>query len=80
MTPAHGRRSLADKGFDMATHRFAIGQAVYFSPDRGQEQVKETRFKIVRLLPLAGSALQYRLKSETDGRERVAREDQLSKV
>ena len=40
----------------MATHRFAVGQQVRFSPVRGQEQ-EHTRgalFKIVRLLPEAG--------------------------
>jgi hypothetical protein len=59
----------------MATHRFTVGQAVRFSPDRGQEQ-EHTRgalFKIVRLLPEAGSMLQYRVKSEIDGQERVVR-------
>jgi hypothetical protein len=64
----------------MATHRFAVGQQVRFSPDRGQEQ-EHTRgalFKIVRLLPEAGNALQYRVKNEIDGQERVVREDQVT--
>ena len=64
----------------MATHRFAVGQQVRFSPDRGQEQ-EHTRgalFKIVRLLPEAGNALQYHVKSEIDGKERVIRVDQLA--
>jgi len=66
----------------MATHRFAVGQAVRFSPDGGQEQ-EHTRgalFKIVRLPPEAGNMLQYRVKSETDGHERVVREDQLARA
>jgi hypothetical protein len=66
----------------MATHRFAVGQAVRFSPDPGQEQ-EHTRgalFKIVRLPPEAGNMLQYRVKSETDGHERVVREDQLARA
>jgi hypothetical protein len=53
----------------MATHKFAVGQAVYFSPDRHQEHTKGKLFKIVRLLPETGNALQYRVKSETDGHE-----------
>jgi hypothetical protein len=64
----------------MASHRYTVGQAVYFSPDRGQEQVKRGLFKVIRLLPEAGNALQYRVKSETDGHERVAREDQLTRL
>jgi hypothetical protein len=71
----------------MATHKFAVGQAVYFSPDRprplfGQTPAQEHAkglFKIVRLLPEAGDTPQYRVKSETDGHERVVREDQLAR-
>ena len=64
----------------MATHKFAVGQAVWFSPDRDQEHAKGGLFKIVRLLPEAENVLQYRVKSETDGHERVVREDQLARV
>jgi len=64
----------------MATHKFVIGQAVKFSPDRDQEHAtKGGLFKVVRLLPEAGDVLQYRVKSETDGHERVVREDQLER-
>jgi hypothetical protein len=61
----------------MATHKFAVGQMVNFLPDAHQEHTKGELFEIVRLLPEAGEALQYRVKSETDGHERVVREDQL---
>lgn len=63
----------------MATHKFVVGQAVLYSADRHQERVSGNRFKIVRLLPEAGNALQYRVKSQTDGHERVVREDQLAR-
>ena len=66
--------------YTMAPHKFAVGQAVWFSPDRDQQHAKGGLFKIVRLLPEAGNMLQYRVKSETDGHERVAREDQLTRV
>jgi hypothetical protein len=36
-------------------------------------------FKVVRLLPEAASVLQYRVKSQLDGHERVVREDQLTR-
>jgi len=68
-----------DAGGNMVTHKFAVGQAVFFSPDRHQEHTKGARFKIVRLLPETANALQYRVKSETDGHERVVREDQLAR-
>ena len=66
----------------MATHRFAVGQTVRFSPDRGQELElrRGALFRIVRLLPEAGNVLQYHVKSEIDGQERVVREDQLERA
>ena len=64
----------------MATHQFAVGHTVRFSPDPGQEHAKGGLFKIVRLLPETGDVLQYRVKSEIDGHERVVREDQLARL
>lgn len=64
----------------MAAHKFAVGQSIRFTPDRyDQHQLApaQRRFKIVRLLPEAGDVLQYRVKSQVDGHERVVREDQL---
>jgi len=63
----------------MPAHKFTIGQVVHFSPDRQQESAARGRFKIVRLLPEAESVLQYRVKSQLDGHERVVREDQLAR-
>jgi hypothetical protein len=66
----------------MAIHRFAVGQTVRFLPDRGQEDERRrgALFKIVRRLPEAGNVLQYHVKSEIDGQERVVREDQLERA
>lgn len=61
----------------MSVHKFAVGQTVSFSPDRQQLGTARGRFKVVRLLPEATNVLQYRVKSQTDGHERVVREDQL---
>ena len=63
----------------MSVHKFAVGQTVRFSPDRNQQGTARGSFKIVRLLPEEASVLQYRLKSQLDGHERVAREDQLAR-
>jgi hypothetical protein len=62
----------------MTTYKFAVGQAVIFSPDRGQLHTRGETFTIVGLLPVTGDTLQYRIKSQTDGHERVVREDQLA--
>lgn len=64
---------------NMAQHKFTVGQTVRFSPDRQQIPSGSGLFKVVRLLPEAASAPQYRVKSQFDGHERVVREDQLSR-
>ena len=63
----------------MSAHKYAIGQMVRFSPDRNQGATARGSFKITRLLPEAASVLQYRVKSQIDGHERVVREDQLAR-
>ena len=66
----------------MAAHKFAVGLTVRFSPDRNdrrQAAPAQGRFKIVRHLPESASVLQYRVKSQVDGHERVVREDQLTR-
>jgi hypothetical protein len=62
-----------------AQHKFAVGQTVRFSPGLGPGNSVPGSFKIVRLLPEAASVLQYRVKSQSDGHERVVREDQLTR-
>jgi hypothetical protein len=62
----------------MATHKFAVGQALYFSPGRSEER-KKGRYKVVRQLPETGNMFQYRIKSELDGQERIVREDQIER-
>ncbi len=64
----------------MSAHKFAVGQAVLLLPSRLRESTKGVRFKIVRLLPEADNAFQYRVKCQTDGHERVVREDQLARL
>ena len=63
----------------MLAHKFAVGQTVRFSPDRTQEGTTQGGFEVVRLLPEAASVLQYRVRSQLDGHERVVREDQLTR-
>jgi len=63
----------------MTTHKFPIGQALQFSPSLGEDSKAKGRYKVVRQLPETGNMLQYRIKSETDGQERVVREDQVER-
>ena len=64
----------------MSAHKFAVGQTVRFSPDRNQQGAARGAFTVVRLMPEAASILQYRVKSQLDGHERVVREDQLTRL
>ena len=64
---------------NMATHKFAVGQALHFSPGPGGDRNGKGRYKVVRQLPEAGGIFQYRIKSEVDGHERVVREDQTER-
>jgi hypothetical protein len=65
----------------MSAHKFSVGQSVRFSPDRNQREIAvRGSFTVVRLLPEDGSGFQYRVKSQLDGHERVAREDQLARL
>lgn len=63
----------------MAGHKFAIGQAVQFSPDRRIDGSARGRYTIVRLLPEEGNTPQYRIQSKADGHERVVLENQLER-
>jgi hypothetical protein len=61
----------------MATHKFSVGQTLYFSP--GHRGDGKGRYRVVQQLPETGGVFQYRIKSETDGHERVVREDQTER-
>ena len=63
----------------MATHKFSVGQALQFTLGLGEDTKNKGRYKVVRQLPETSNMLQYRIKSETDGQERVVREDQVER-
>ncbi len=69
-------RSRAGRNFSNATHKFAIGAAVIH---RTGHQSEKTLFRVVRHLPDGGQGLQYRLKCEADGHERVTFEATLER-
>ena len=61
----------------MSEHRYRVGQAVEFFPERGVEQIAKGRFKVVRLLLGERNAPFYRIKHEVDGHERMVGESEL---
>lgn len=48
----------------MSEHKYHVGQAVEFFPERGVEHSAKGRFKIVRLLLDECNAPRYRIKHE----------------
>jgi hypothetical protein len=47
----------------MSEHKYRVGQAVEYFPDRGVEHTAKGRFKIVRLLLGEGNSPRYRIKT-----------------
>jgi len=57
-------------------HKYKVGQAVDLSP--GRWSVPARAYKIMRLLPIEGGHLMYRVKSEAETFERIAKESELT--
>jgi hypothetical protein len=79
VTPPVNRRRRVSGEEAMAVHKYTPGQSVRFSPHRYEDNSARGIYTIVRQLPEEGSTPQYRIKAKTDGRERVVREDQLTR-
>ena len=61
----------------MAAHKFTAGQAVRIVP--GPVGAARGSFKVVRVLPTEHGVNQYRIKSDTDGHERVVTEIEIER-
>jgi hypothetical protein len=61
----------------MQVHKFKVNQAVELVA-RDLKVKTSSRFAIVRPLPTEHGVLQYRIKSLTDGHERVVSESELA--
>jgi len=61
----------------MSEHKYRVGQAVEFFPDRGVEHTAKGRYEIVRLFLGEGNAPRYRIKNKVDGHERMVGENEL---
>ena len=61
----------------MVKHKFTKGDRVAVAPDKDNPNVRLGTYTVVRVLPFAGSGLQYRVKHALDSHERVIDEAQL---
>ena len=64
----------------LKSHRYHVGEKVYFtSPTFGRAAASGT-YTVVKLLPSESDDYQYRIKSSGEAFERVAKESQLDKM
>jgi hypothetical protein len=61
----------------LGDHRFKVGQSVNYTSGRRGKIGSSNVYKITQLLPPQGDERQYRIKSEDEPHERVAKETDL---
>lgn len=64
-------------GSAFQTHRFRVGQTVFYTSSPISRPGASGSYKVVRLLPSDGDDYQYRIKHAGEAFERVAKESQL---
>ena len=62
----------------MTYHKFKVGQTVNLIPNRLDRHLPSGAYTVLRLLPIEGLDIRYRVKNARDGHERVVLEGQLS--
>jgi hypothetical protein len=68
---------VAALGHSLQTHKFHVGQAVFYTSSPITRPGASGSYKVVRLLPSDGEDYQYRIKNPGEAFERVAKESQL---
>jgi hypothetical protein len=64
-------------GHSLRTHKFCVGQTVFYTSSPITRPGATGSYKVVRLLPSDGEDYQYRIKNPGEAFERVAKESQL---
>jgi hypothetical protein len=65
-------------GLSMTYHKFKVGQSVNIIPNRLDRNLPSGAYTILRLLPIEGVDIRYRVRNTRDGHERVVLEGQLA--
>jgi hypothetical protein len=65
------------QGSSLRTHKFEVGQTVFYTSSPITRPGASGSYKVVRLLPSDGEDYQYRIKNPGEAFERVAKESQL---
>ncbi len=61
----------------LRTHKFRVGQTVFYTSSPISRPGASGSYEVVRLLPSDGEDYQYRIKNPGEAFERVAKESQL---
>jgi len=64
-------------GSALGSHKFQVGQTVFYTSSPISRPGASGSYKVVRLLPSDGDDYQYRIKHAGEAFERVAKESQL---
>lgn len=62
----------------MEAHLYAVGQVVNYQPGVFENPAARGSYEVVRLLPADATSNQYRIRSVSDGHERVVKEVSLT--
>lgn len=74
----NSRRTPRSTESRMPRHKYKAGQDVFYHPPKGA-MLGASKYKVLRLLPLEGGEVKYRIKSATEHFERVAKESELTR-
>jgi hypothetical protein len=64
----------------MQQHRFRIGQSIEFKYSLRTRSAAPGRYRIVGYQPSEDGEARYRIKSDLEQYERIAREDELNRI
>jgi hypothetical protein len=76
-TSASQANAVKSIGTALRTHKFRVGQTVFYTSSPITRPGASGSYKVVRLLPSDGEDYQYRIKHSGEAFERVAKESQL---
>lgn len=64
----------------LRAHKYGVGEMVYYTSPSFGRAAASGNYTVVKLLPSDGDDYQYRIKSNGEAFERVAKESQLDKA
>lgn len=79
--PSHAVTSVGDRDQEVTLeHKYSVGQNVHLTSGMLGRAAMNGPFRVMRLLPAEGDDFLYRIKSNGEAYERVARESQLERA